>query len=235
MRLVSDSLLTVLLCAGVCHTAHATLLIASSRIIMGVLPRCGTRYNKLINMRYTFGLYGFLLAGGAVALTIGTVELVLIDFDTARHNVSMVARASADLFFLERGCNETGFNSLYAYLLLLIWAPSCFVAALVWPAWLCSLQLGSQLAVDSVEDYIRSLDPRKIDERGLDNEENWRCATPPHLLGTLTYWSFCVSLRSMAHECRRAHKERFTNGSQTLVALTGALRYPLSWVHGFVL
>jgi hypothetical protein len=137
------------------------------------------RYNSLWNLRIFCTVLGALFLVVAVLITHGTVELLMIDFDLENHNVSTVAFVSEEIFFLEKGCASDYINRVYAILLLAVWTPSFVVASLVLPLWLMSLQLGSVLASDDVEDLIWTLDPKRIDKHfatgnKAKDERNWR-------------------------------------------------------------
>ena len=83
-------------------------------------------------------------------------------------------------------------NKLYAVFLVVLWFPASFVAAVVWPAWMISLQLGTVLANDDVEDLMRTLQPKNVRTKfstsdHSTNERNWQreVALPGALLVTM--------------------------------------------------
>ena len=71
-------------------------------------------------------------------------------------------------------------NHVYGCLLITFWLPSCIVASIVWPMWMISLQLGTVLANDDVEDLMKKLEPGNVRESYSTptdpraNERNWQ-------------------------------------------------------------
>ena len=80
----------------------------------------------------------------------------------------------------DKGCVSDAVNHLYGWLLIILWLPSCVVASIVWPLWMISLQLGTVLANDDVEDLMKKLEPGNVRESYSTptdpraNERNWQ-------------------------------------------------------------
>lgn len=100
-------------------------------------------YNSLIRWRAAYIVVGVVFAMFAVGMFCGILDLLRADFDSSMGNT--FSRHANDLFFPSNDCmsKEAAFKHAYGLGLLVIWFPSCLIAAVVWPCWLMSLLLVS--------------------------------------------------------------------------------------------
>ena len=92
------------------------------------------------------------------------------------------ARPAQVLLFPEPGCVSETTYRIYTALVVLIVVPAGFIAAVLWPLWLLSLQLGVVFAADDISDLMEELKPVNVPRwvkeseagriRGDTSEEN---------------------------------------------------------------
>ena len=162
-----------------------------------------SHYHQLQKYCAVCAVFGaFLLSVTCLAVT-GVIELCFQDFDIEHSgttwNETVAAFTVDELFFADRRCVGATAGRVQGWLMLILWSPGCVVASVVWPLWMISLQLGTTLANDDVEDLMRKLDPTNVRQRfstlhRLNSERNWQreVALPGALLVStmeeLSHW-----------------------------------------------
>lgn len=143
------------------------------------------KFNRLRCMTAFLMIIGLLLFCAVLLLSYGTWELRAAGFDS--EHLPGVARLSQAMFFPPAECTASGpgssneYNQIYAVLLLVIWTPATCIGTIVFPLWVISLLLGTELASDDVYDVMRQLQPTNIKQNfasgGHDKEaidQNWK-------------------------------------------------------------
>ena len=127
----------------------------------------------------------FLLAG-VVYLTLGILEMASVDIGHAGVQGECAnctfARPVQIILFPEPGCVSHTTYHIYTTLVVLIVVPAGFIASILWPLWLLSLQLGAVFAADGIGDLMEELKPVNVPRwvkeseaaraRGDSSEEN---------------------------------------------------------------
>ena len=111
----------------------------------------------------------------------------------------MVEEGLVETVFFPR-CISDEKKQIYGVVLLVLVTPACALAALVWPAWLLSLQLGVALATDAVDDVMLNMGPRAASMTYAQDEQLWKrkVELPTTLLHStmreLSQWGFAMGI-----------------------------------------
>ena len=133
---------------------------------------------------------GVVLLIGATLLSAGVIEMIVADvlYDGLNADCENCTFAEPTHFLLhhEDGCVSHTTYAVHITLTAVVLLPALFIAALLWPLWLLSLQLGVVFASQDVHALLRELRPHNL-RLWQEESHNARLATGPISAGEVMF------------------------------------------------